>query len=191
MLAVAFALDDTLAVTSDAVDPVARRFAEEAGLDRARSLAAQRIAPLPGALRVVRELEALNVPLAVLAPEPLAEARRVAGLVWFAGPVVTGEHRDGVPLASAFAALCAQVALPAECVWYVSGRAEADARAACAAGLHGVFIDPHAKDEDAEPDARGLRRVPGIGGVLDLVRAPYTRSALNMRYLMRTVLDWT
>ncbi len=190
MLAVAFALDDTLAAATESVDPVALRFAQEAGLDALRAVEAQRIAPRPGALRVVRELEALAVPLAVLAPGPADAARRTAELVWFAGPVVVGEHPDGIPAPSAFAALCADFALPAECVWYVTGRAEADARAACSAGVQGVFIDAAATDPP-EPDARGLRRVAAIGDVLDLLRGPYTRSALNMRYLMRTVLDWS
>jgi FMN phosphatase YigB (HAD superfamily) len=190
VLAVAFALDDTLAAVTESVDPVASRFAEEAALDVPRALEAQRIAPRPGALRVVRELEALAVPLAILAPGPADVAQRAAELVWFAAPVVVGEHRDGVPSPAAFAALCAHFALPAECVWYVTRRAEADARAACAAGLQGVFIDEAATDAP-EPDARGLRRVSALGDVLDLLRAPYTRSALNMRYLMRTVLDWS
>jgi len=189
VLAVAFALDDTLAATTESVDPVALRFAEEAALDVPRALEAQRIAPRPGALRVVRELEALGVPLAILAPGPADVAQRTAELVWFAGPAVVGEHPDGVPAPAAFAALCAHFALPAECVWYVTGRADADARAACSAGLQGVFIDPAA--DAPEPDARGLRRVAAIGDVLELLRGPYTRSALNMRYLMRTVLDWS
>ncbi|MDB5043431.1 MAG: hypothetical protein JWN27_4157 [Candidatus Eremiobacteraeota bacterium] len=190
MLAVAFALDDTLAAATESVDPVALRFAEEAGLDVPRAVEAQRIAPQPGALRVVRELEALAVPFAILAPGPADVARRTAELVWFAGPVVVGEHPNGVPAPSAFAALCAHFALPAECVWYVTGGAESGARAACAAGVQGVFIDPAATNA-AEPDARGVRRVAAIGDVLDLLRGPYTRSALNMRYLMRTVLDWS
>jgi FMN phosphatase YigB (HAD superfamily) len=190
VLAVAFALDDTLAAATESVDPVALRFAEEAGPDVARAVEAQRIAPRPGALRVVRELEALAVPLAILASGPADVARRTAELLWFAGPVVVGEHPSGVPAPSAFAALCAHFALPAECVWYITGRSEADARGACAAGLRGVFIDPAAVDAP-EPDARGLRRIAAIGDVLDLLRGPYTRSALNMRYLMRTVLDWS
>jgi FMN phosphatase YigB (HAD superfamily) len=190
VLAVAFALDDTLTAATESIDPVALRFAEEAGLDVPRAVEAQRIVPRPGALRVVRELEALAVPLAVLAPGPADVARQTAELVWFGGAVVVGDHSDGLPAPSAFAALCARFGLPAECVWYVTGRSEADARAACAAGLQGVFIDPAAIDAP-EPDAPGLRRVAAIGDVLDLLRGPYTRSALNMRYLMRTVLDWS
>ena len=190
MLAVAFSLDDTLTATRTA-DPVALQFAAESGLDLSRSLDAQRIAPQPGALRVVRELEALAVPLAVLAPEPGEAARRIADLVWFGGPVVTGAYCAGVPEPSAFATLCAHFGLPGECVWYVTGRAEADARAACSAGLQGVYIDAAASADGSEPDVGGLRRIPAIGDVLDLLRAPYTRSALNLRHVLRTVLDWS
>jgi len=35
-----------------------------------------------------------------------------------------------------------------------------------------------------------MYRVPQIEDVLELLRGPYTRSALNMRYIMRTVLKF-
>lgn len=189
MLAVAFALDETL-LAATAVDEVARRFAEEGGMDVGRSLDAQGLHPQPGALRVVRELEALGVPLAVLSGEPEGAARRKAELAWFGGAVVCGEHdASGTPAPAAFTALCDQLGLPAACIWYVTGRSEHDALAAHACELNAVFIDPSAS---TEPDAErpGIHRVRSIDDVLELLRGPYTRSALNMRYIMRTALSW-
>jgi phosphoglycolate phosphatase-like HAD superfamily hydrolase len=195
VLAVAFALDDTL-LAATPVDEVARRFAEEGGMDVGRSLDAQGLHPQPGALHVVRELEALGVPLAVLSGEPEAAARRKAELAWFGGAVVCAEHdASGVPEPAAFAALCERLGLPAACIWYVTGRSERDAFAARACELNAVFVDPSAPDDDPsvnEPDGErsGMHRVRRIDDVLELLRGPYTRSALNMRYIMRTALSW-
>ncbi|HEY4441076.1 MAG TPA: HAD family hydrolase, partial [Candidatus Elarobacter sp.] len=169
MFAVAFDLDGTLARSTGPADAVALGFVADIGLDPPRSAAAQELEPAPGALRVVRELEALGVPLAALAAGPAEDARRRAELVWFRGPVVTGEFPGGVPEAAAFAEICARFGLPAECVWYVTARSEADARAAWAAGLQAVLVDPAAPEP--APDDRGLRRAKTLEGVLELLRA--------------------
>ena len=47
MLAVAFALNDTLLAATE-IDPLAQQFAEEAGFNVARSLDAQRLRPKEG-----------------------------------------------------------------------------------------------------------------------------------------------
>ncbi len=187
MLAVAFASDDTLVARPVSPDPVAQKFAIDFGGDVERSLQAQLLRPAPGALRVVRELEALGVPLVVLSGESESDARRKASLVWFSGDVVTGPHDpNGTPMPAAFDALSSRIGLPPECIWYVSGRAESDAIAASEAGMHGVYVGPAAR-AISEPE-HGAVRVSQLDDVLELIRGPYTRAVLDMRYLMRTVL---
>jgi hypothetical protein len=66
---------------------------------------------------------------------------------------------------------------------------ETEALAARAVGLNAIVIEADGTPSEA-PDERGLYVAARIDGVLDIVRAPYTRSALNMRYIMRTVLAW-
>ena len=100
----------------------------------------------------------------------------------------------GIPLvtldapAGTSAAIAERFGLPPECVWYVTPR-EPDALAARGAGLNAILIDPHGTPA-SEPDARGLYVADRLSGMLEIVRVPYTRSALNMRYIMRTVLAW-
>ncbi len=78
--------------------------------------------------------------------------------------------------------------LPPSCVWFVTAQ-HADAVAARAGGLNVILIDAQAP-LTLEPNADGLHHAPGIEDVLEIVRIPYTRSALNMRYIMRTVLSF-
>jgi hypothetical protein len=96
------------------------------------------------------------------------------------------ERLEAVP--GTFPALAERFGLPAECVWYVTAH-EADALGARAAGLQAILVDP-AGAPSTGPDERGLYVAAAVEGVLEIVRVPYTRSALNMRYIMRTVLAW-
>jgi hypothetical protein len=83
--------------------------------------------------------------------------------------------------------LCIAIGLPASRVWYVTGRAEQDAFTARASGLQAIFLDPDGAPEGTN-GTRGVHRVRAIEEILDVLRGPYTRSVLNLRYIMRSVL---
>jgi phosphoglycolate phosphatase-like HAD superfamily hydrolase len=176
MLAIAFAADDVLAPTA----PLRRLAAT--GTDPQLALAAvqELVRPLPGAPRVLRELEALGVGLALLGAQPAELLRRIAQVVFFRGEVVAAEGPGR------FAALAARFGLPEACIWYVTAAA-GDAAEARAAGANVILVDPDAAR--CEPQAAGFVVVPAVDDVLEVIRIPYTRSALNLRYILRKIMD--
>ncbi len=176
MLAIAFAADDVLAPTA------ALRSLAAADAPAALAAAQELVRPLPGAPRVLRELEALGVGLALLGGEPAGLLRRIAQVVFFRGEVVAAEGPGR------FAALAARIGLPEPCIWYVTAAA-ADAAEARAAGTNVILVDPHAGERGSEPDDDGLRVVAAVDDVLEVIRIPYTRSALNLRYILRKIMD--
>jgi FMN phosphatase YigB (HAD superfamily) len=169
LLAIAFAAENVLAPTSSLPHDVALADVQE------------RVRPAPGALRTLRELEGLGIGLALVGDGPEWLVRRIAQVVWFRGEAIaTAGDR--------FAVVCERIGLPAPCIWYVTAD-PADAANAVAAGCNAVLIDPEATGVAGEPDDGGRYVVPAIDGVLEVIRVPYTRSALNLRYLLRKILD--
>ncbi len=163
MLAVVFDAVDTLAQTQH----VAGRF--DAASAAALAAVAEAVRPYAGTPRVLRELESLNVPMAIAGTGPAWLTRRIAEVVWFRGDVLVASEAE---MANA---MIAWAALPADRIWFVTSRADA-AAAARAAGINPIVVD-------ANGDS--------IGEVLEALRAPYTRAALNLRYLFRTVVEVT
>jgi hypothetical protein len=90
----------------------------------------------------------------------------------------------GVPIAFGRAE-DAPFGLPASCVWFVTETA-GDAHDACDAGYQAVLVDS-AQPAASMPEQR-MHVIGGVSEVLELIREPYTRSVLNLRYIMRTVL---
>ena len=130
------------------------------------------LTPAAPARRVLDELDALAIPVAVLVRDEDERARATAPPLAWNGAVVSAPHdAAGAPGPEAVAALAAHFGLPPECIRYLTGRGRGDAQAASAAGAHGHYLER-------------------IDDALEVLREPYTRSALNLRYIMRTVLEW-
>jgi FMN phosphatase YigB (HAD superfamily) len=176
MLAIAFAADDVLAPTAS------WRGLAAAGPPDVLAAVQELVRPFPGTARVLRELEGLGVGLALLGGEPAALLRRIAQVVFFRGEVVAAEG------AGRFGVLAERIGLPAPCIWYVTA-AQADAGEARAAGTNVILIDPNAEPALHEPRADGFYAGGSIDDVLEAIRIPYTRSALNLRYILRKIMD--
>ena len=179
MLAVAFAALDTLAHTQ-------RMFAEidvAAAPDERLAGVQENVRPYPATLRVLRELESLNVRAALVGRGPAWLVNRLAQVLWFRGDVVVATD------ARRFAAVAEWAALPPACVWYVTTEAD-DARAAIAGGMQAIVLDAAAPQALHEPCETGWYAGHSIDDVLEILRVPYTRSALNLRYIYRTVLEF-
>ncbi len=177
MLAIAFSADGVLAPTAS--------LHEAAGPQPARDLlpyVQELVRPFSGTPIVLRELEGLGISMAMLGAGPEWLQRRIAQVLWFKGEVVaaSGPQR--------FATLCERLRLPAICVWYVTASRD-DAAEALAAGTNVILIDDNQPAALLEPDGDGCFVARSIEDVLEVIRIPYTRSALNLRYIVRKLLD--
>jgi FMN phosphatase YigB (HAD superfamily) len=136
----------------------------------AAGVAAECAEPLPGVARVLVELDRLAVPKAILTNGLSSVERAKASALQFAGKVLVSEEIGArKPSPAAFAALAREFALPVECIWYVGADQGTDTRPAAAVGMHPI---------------------ERVDAVLDAIREPYSRSALSLRYIMRTALEW-
>jgi HAD superfamily hydrolase (TIGR01549 family) len=185
MIGVAFALDGTLAVSPGLEEAASaalheetagRRVSRAADNARFRQIAAgmvpRYLQPLPGALRVLKELQSLSVPVVIYSKgQSTIEDSKAAALDFSGHLLVSEDVGFAPPEPGAFAAIARELALPAERIWYVSHDAK-DVAAAEAVGMHGVHVTGQVDD------------------VLETLREPYTRSLLGLRYIMRTALEW-
>jgi putative hydrolase of the HAD superfamily len=148
------------------------------------------VAPLPGAARVLYELRQLAVPQAILANGLSSAERRKAQSLDFAGKVLVSEDTGAKkPDPRAFAALAKAMMLPAEAIWYVGSDLEVDINPAHELGFNVVWIAPETEGVQAPFDSR-FHRVRQIDEVLELIKEPYTRAMLGVRYIMRSALTW-
>lgn len=167
VLAVAFSAHDTLASTS--------------GIDTQTSPAEvpELLRPSAAALRTLRELDQLGIPLALFGdlPKPLLE--RMAVVLWFSGQVVS--------VADPLAALPSTLGLPAACIWFVTADGD-EAQRAVDAGFTAVQITSQESVAIDTPDRRGVYVLRTIEDLLEAIRVPYTLSALNLRLIVGAVL---
>jgi hypothetical protein len=167
VLAIAFSVRDTLASTS--------------GIDAQTSAAdiPELLRPSASALRTLRELEQLGIPLTLFGdlPKPLLE--RMAAVLWFAGQVIS--------VADPLAALPSSLGLPAASIWFVTADAD-EAQRALDAGFTVVQITSLESVAIDAPDRRGAYVLQTIDDLLEAIRVPYTRSALNLRVVIGAVL---
>jgi hypothetical protein len=166
VLAIAFSAHDTLASTSGI------------GAHTSPADVPELLRPSAETLRTLRELDQLGMPLALLGdlPQPLLE--RMAVVLWFSGQVVSA--------ADPIAVLPTTFGLPPECIWFVTADGE-EAQRASDAGFTAVHIEARGPVAIESPDGRGAYVLHTIGDLLDAIRAPYTRSALNLRLIIGAV----
>jgi putative hydrolase of the HAD superfamily len=102
-----------------------------------------RVTAIPGAQELLAELQARNIPVAILTNgwTPL-QRMKIAQALHFTGDILVSEEIGAVkPAAAAFAKLVASLGVaPAEC-FYVGDNPVADIVGAQAAGLRGVWFD--------------------------------------------------
>ena len=137
--------------------------------------------PLPGAVEMLQQLQLLGVPAAILTNGLSTAEQAKARVMGFTGDVIVSEN-TGVkkPDVRAFGALLNALHLPAECVWYLASDFESDVRPARTVGMRGVWLSP-----DSGPGT-----VRNFDEFLELIKEPYTRSLLGLRYIMRSALEW-
>lgn len=144
-------------------------------------VAAETTQPLPGAVEMLQQLQSLSVPSAILTNGLSSAERAKAQALGFEGPVVVSED-TGIkkPDIRAFGELLVATGLPAECVWYLGADFEQDIRPARTVGMHGVWLTA----DNADGSVRSY------GEFLELIKEPYTRSLLGLRYIMHNALAW-
>jgi phosphoglycolate phosphatase-like HAD superfamily hydrolase len=177
VLAIAFAYDRTL------IEGVV-----DAAPDAPRRAILEGVRPRRGTATVLRAIESLRVPHAVVLAERQPTATHLADAVFFKGDVLVGDgmqHR--APTTTTFRQIVAHFRLPPERIWFVTGRDAADAAAAAAFGFEVVYLRQPDDAPAAEPSGDVLI-VDELEDLLVVLGPAYTRSALNMRYLMRGLL---
>lgn len=137
--------------------------------------------PAPGATAMLRQLKNHAVPMAILTNGLSSAEQSKAHSLSFDGPVVISEN-TGVkkPDIRAFGALLDAMRMPAECVWYLAADFEYDIRPARTAGINAVWLNENG----------GSDTVRNFDEFMELIKGPYTRSLLNLRYIMHTALAW-
>lgn len=177
VLAAAFAIHDTVAPTGEL-----RALAEREDLAVLLPRVPELVHPARGTLHVLRELEALEIPLAVVGTGPVPLVEKIARAFWFRGETIAAGPEGTA------AALLARMQLPAACLWFVTADIR-EAATARDAGMNAVLLEPGAEGSFAQPDGRGLYVAPRIDDVLEIIRIPYTRSVINLRHLFHALVQ--
>ena len=138
------------------------------------------VRPPAAALRTVRELHGLGVRLTLAGDVPNPVLTRVAQVLWLSGDVVAEPDIVG--------AVLSHVNLPPACIWFVTADDD-EACAAAARGMNAIEISENLPPAIEQPDGRGIYVARAIDDVLEIVRIPYTRAALTMRFMVRQLLD--
>jgi FMN phosphatase YigB (HAD superfamily) len=156
----------------------------------AREVAAEGVSPLPGAEPMLDELRRLAVPQAILANGLSSVEHRKAQSLDFAGKVLVSEDIGAKkPDPRAFIALANALMLPAEAIWYVGSNLEVDINPAYDLGFNVVWVAGETEGPQPPFDSR-FHRVRQIDEVLELIKEPYTRAMLGLRYIMHNALGW-
>jgi hypothetical protein len=138
------------------------------------------VRPPAAALRTVRELHGLGVSLTLAGDVPSPVLKRVAQVLWLSGDVVAEPDIVG--------AILSRVSLPPSCIWFVTADGD-EAGAAAQRGMNAIEISEDRQHAIEQPDARGIIVAHAIDDVLEIVRIPYTRAALTIRFMIRQLLD--
>jgi HAD superfamily hydrolase (TIGR01509 family) len=105
-------------------------------------LAPKHVEPLPGAQELLRRLDSVAIPYAILTNgwNPLQQCK--ADLIGFGGPVLVSDDL-GVrkPSVQAFDALRQRLGEPADAIWYVGDDAHNDILGALGAGMRAIWFD--------------------------------------------------
>lgn len=137
--------------------------------------------PVPGAMEMLQQLQSLAVPVAILTNGLSTAEQAKARVLGFTGAVVVSENTGAKkPDIRAFGALLDVLRIPGECVWYLASDFENDIRPSRTAGMHGVWLCQN----------NGADTVHSFDEFLELVKEPYTRSLLGLRYIMHNALAW-
>ncbi len=194
----AFALEDERGPAQAAfVDAVRGFLAEPAPasvlLSRFRQIAMQLvpgcIEPLPGARETLAHITALQIPCAILTNGWSSIEQRKARSLGFEGPVLVSEDTGRrKPERAAFESLSDALALPPERIWY-AGSDPLEVAAAAQTGLHGVWLRTQRRDFPGELETPE-HTIERIDEILDILREPYTRSLLGLRYVLHNALAW-
>lgn len=139
-----------------------------------------------GASRLLETLHELRAPTVVLSPGYATAARAALALLNFHGAIVAADDLGtSISDLRVFAAAASALAVPAERVWFLAGDLKSEARPAAIAGFNVVLV--------AHSDATahdGITVVERADRFLDVLAEPYTRSALHLRHVMRSALEW-
>lgn len=118
------------------------------------------------------KLHALSMPLVLFGNGRSADVHADAGALGFRGTVLSSEDAGAeLPSIAAFAAIASACSLPADRIWFVTGTL-AERHAARTLGFQALLV------------------TDGLSGILDAIGEPYTRALLELRYTMRTALEW-
>jgi FMN phosphatase YigB (HAD superfamily) len=141
--------------------------------------------------RTLREVAALNIPRVGLSGGCPAVDTRKAQIAGFTSPIIFAQdlgEEDRAPVL--FARICQTLLLPADRIWFVGTDVRAEILPAAAAGMRTIWLNRKGETfplQRVPPDAT----VSSFADILEILSAPYTRGLLALRYIMRTVLEWS
>lgn len=140
---------------------------------------AEIVRPTPAVMRTIEELQALGLSLSLVGDFPGPVLTRIAQVLWFPGHTV--------PCSDPVRGLTETLEVPSACIWFVTAK-EGEAQRAVLAGMNAIALSPDAPATTIAPSARGYYVAAGIEDVLEIIRVPYTRTALAMRVIAHTLV---
>jgi hypothetical protein len=157
-----------------------------AGADAVR----ERFVPFDDVAPALRRHAEMQIPRVALSGGWPTIDQRKAELAGFDGPIVFAQDLGvAASTAAAFASVAGVLKLPADRIWFVASDAQGEILPAAAAGLRTIWVNRNATEFPAgrtAPDAT----IVSFAQLFDVLKEPYTRGLLALRYIMRTALDW-
>jgi FMN phosphatase YigB (HAD superfamily) len=171
-------------------EPVAARVVVARFRGIAAGLVSERVRAVAGTEVFLERVASLRLPTALLCNGWSAVAQRKAATARYRGTVLVSEDlRAAKPEPAAFEALVAELALPADRIWFVGADPRRDVDGAAAAGMRAIWINPQGAAFPVGLRAPA-RTISALDELLPDVCEEYTRSLLDLRYVLHSTLAW-
>ena len=146
------------------------------------------IHPSAQTARTLRELEHLAIPHAMLTAGWSKLRQRKADIVGFTGAILAPLDAGANEGSKLLRELNTALAVPLDRIFFVGADLQRDIEPAQRAGMQAVWLRNGRDDSSGRPAAP--YQIDSLEDILEILREPYTRSLLGLRYILHDVAGW-